>query len=245
MGDSSRLARHPLKPSAGTDTLGNTRLMAHARPGPVYPYAATVAPGQLERPHWSAYSQPRRPERPVPICRYPALDAIVAERTLRYGDGHDAKIYTWEATVEQTYGLDREPLLTAADGQGYVDKIWRIYSPGLSPFFSATPTLVLVTGAELRGAVANCLCHEIRINAEHCRRSWLIHETIHLCIPEEQHGERWLNAMIKVWRHEFMIAPAFSRELAREAGLEMVRRRKGQPFQLSLMLGARVSQART
>src|ERR1019366_5225246 len=92
---------------------------------------------------WSEYGRkPRRPERPAPICRYPTLERMVIERAARYGDGHDAKIYGWEATVEQIFGLDREPLLTLDDGQIYIDKLWRSYSPGLSPYFSAPPTLI-------------------------------------------------------------------------------------------------------
>jgi hypothetical protein len=187
---------------------------------------------------WSEYgarkpARLQRPERPVPICSYPTLEAIVAERVLRYGDGHDALVYGWEAQVEQIFGLDREPLLTLDDGQIYIDKLWRTYASELSPFFSAPPTLILEPRS---GAVASCLEHTVRIGHEYCRRSWLAHETIHLCIPEEQHGPRWRRAMIGVWAQEFMIAPELSRELAREAGLEEMGRRKGQPRQLSLML---------
>jgi hypothetical protein len=185
-------------------------------------------PGQLQRPHWSGYAKaiaPRsvrapngRPERPVPICSYPALERIVAERSVRYGDGHDALIYQWETAIEREFGLDREPLLTAADGQGYVERLWSRYSPGLSPYFSAPPILILESRP---GAVANCLEHTIRIGPEHCRRSWLIHETIHLCIPEEQHGARWISAMVEVWQREIDVPTGFARELARERGIEL------------------------
>jgi hypothetical protein len=44
-----------------------------------------------QRPRWSGYSQPRRPERPQPGCRYPGLDRIIAERSAVWGDGRDAR----------------------------------------------------------------------------------------------------------------------------------------------------------
>jgi hypothetical protein len=221
MGDNLLVAKHPLGSSAGRQDLGDTGQLARARPWPTY-----------TSKRLDGYAQPRRPERPVPICRHPTLERMVVERRLRYGDGRDAMVYSWEAQVEREFGLDCEPLLTAADGQGYVERLWSRYSPGLSPYFGAPPLLILEARA---GAVANCLEHTIRIGPEHCRRSWLAHEAIHLCIPEEQHGARWINAMIKLWRREFNVPTGFSRQLARHAGLEMVRR-KGRPFQLSLSL---------
>jgi hypothetical protein len=175
-------------------------------------------PGRKPRlPRW-------RPERPpadattAELARlYPALVHSLCRRTAAYGDGRDSEVYAWECSVLGRW--DNEPALAVTEAQGYVDKLWRQFEPGTRAWFSGAPLLDVHADNDIHGARAQALHHRISIDAQCCRRSWLIHETAHLLNPREQHGARWRDTVIRIWKAEFGIDPSRAIELAAEYGV--------------------------
>ena len=118
-------------------------------------------------------------------------------------------------------GSNRDPLMTGADAQIFVERLWRTYSSALSPYLAAPPVVVVLYADRLKGARAECLHHRILIDEEHCRRCGLAHETARSRHVDEQHGPGWISTMLTIWRDEFDVPIGFSVDLAREAGIEL------------------------
>jgi hypothetical protein len=222
LGDKLDMARHPRqRPSAGIVTLGDTDILANARPRRMY-----------TAPMFGGYGKPRRPVRPpagVPLERlwqlYPDLVQVQQRRIELYGTGHrveDQLTLGWEAETWKRAGLDDEAPLNAAAAQDYVAHLWARYALDYEPWFSGVPHVRVLHGDDwVNGARSYGLRHCIHIDSHLARRPWLVHETAHFLAPHVMHDAPWQAVVVQMWAGEFGVPVAYSRRLAREGGLPM------------------------
>jgi hypothetical protein len=148
------------------------------------------------------------------------LANVLRERSARYGDGRDAKVYAWEEHVWADAGLNDSPLLSATEAQDYAAYLWTGYAPAYSPYFSGVPEIRVMGDAEaVGGARAQALHHRVLIDQPYLRRTWLAHELMHLLVPAEQHGRTWLAGIILLWESEFNVHRSRTLELALMRGV--------------------------
>ncbi len=153
----------------------------------------------------------RRPARPDPSAttaelesRFPELVGIMRERTAQYGgDGStDTAVYQWES--ECLGDLDHSGQLSLEQARDYCGRLWRTYAPSFEPYFTASPTICVMSGADVvGGARAQALHHRVLIDEKYLRRTWLAHEVMHLLHVREQDGPGWCAGMIRLWSNEF------------------------------------------
>lgn len=182
----------------------------------------SIQPGTIERPEWGS------------VYFIPELWNLSKE------DPQRERAYRWEDTVLGE--MEREKLLGTPPGErgvtkkearsgavGYLEHLWKSYSPLYKPYFIGVPYLRIGFPRELLSigprkrlkAHARTQSHSIYCPLDMLYRRTMIHEVCHLLAWRDHHGPEFCAALVHLWEQEFGIRESRARWLALAHGVQI------------------------